>query len=118
MYELMIEDTFSAAHALRGYDGPCENLHGHTWKVQVFLKGDKLNKIGILVDFKDVKAKLDKVIDKYDHQNLNDLAEFKEQNPSCEILAKLIFEKLKKNIEELTKVTVWESEKTAASYTI
>ena len=127
MFELMVEDTFSAAHALRGYDGPCENLHGHTWKVQVFLKGDKLNKIGILVDFKDVKENLGKVIGKYDHQNLNDLAEFKStpacrqaryggQNPSCEILAKLIFDKLKKELKELSKVTVWESEKTSASY--
>jgi len=120
MFELMVEDTFSAAHALRGYDGPCENLHGHTWKVQDFLKGDKLNKIGILVDFKDVKENLGKVIGKYDHQNLNDLAEFKSasggQNPSCEILAKLIYEKLKKEISQLEKITVWESEKTSASY--
>ena len=48
MYELMVEETFDAAHALRGYEGPCENLHGHTWKVQVFLEGDKLNNIGLL----------------------------------------------------------------------
>ncbi len=116
MFELMIEDTFSSAHALRGYSGPCENLHGHTWKVQVYLKGDKLNKIGIMVDFKEVKAKLKKVIDKFDHQNLNGLPEFKDKNPSCEIIAKLIYEKLKKDIKELAKVTVFESEKTSASY--
>lgn len=118
MFELMIEESFSAAHALRGYDGPCENLHGHTWKVQVFLKGDKLNKIGILTDFREIKSKLKKVLDKFDHQNLNDLPEFKKQNPSCEILAKLIFERLGKRIEGLSKVTVWESEKTSASYFI
>jgi 6-pyruvoyltetrahydropterin/6-carboxytetrahydropterin synthase len=116
MFELMIEDTFCAAHALRGYEGPCENLHGHTWKVQAFLRGNELNRIGILADFKDVKAKLKKILDKFDHQNLNNLPEFKKQNPSCEILAKLIFEKLKKWIKGLSKVTVWESEKTSSSY--
>lgn len=116
MFELMIEDSFNSAHALRGYNGPCENLHGHTWKVQVALKGNKLNKIGILTDFREIKSKLKKVLDKFDHQNLNDLPEFKKQNPSCEILAKLIFERLKKGLKGLSKVTVWESEKTSASY--
>ena len=58
MYELMVEDTFDAAHALRGYDGPCENLHGHTWKVEVTIEAEKLDKIGLVVDFKDMKKKL------------------------------------------------------------
>jgi 6-pyruvoyltetrahydropterin/6-carboxytetrahydropterin synthase len=118
MFELMIEESFCAAHALRGYNGPCENLHGHTWKVQVFLTGNKLNKIGILIDFRGIKAALKKVLDRFDHQNLNDLPEFKKQNPSCEILAKLVFEKLKKELKGLSKVTVFESEKTSASYFI
>jgi 6-pyruvoyltetrahydropterin/6-carboxytetrahydropterin synthase len=118
MYELMVEDTFSSAHALRGYRGPCENLHGHTWKVQVFLKGDKLNKIGLLTDFKEVKAKLKKVLAKFDHQNLNDLPEFRKRNPSCEILSRLVFERLLKQIKGLSKVVVWESDKTSASYFI
>jgi 6-pyruvoyltetrahydropterin/6-carboxytetrahydropterin synthase len=116
MFELAIDSSFSAAHALRGYNGPCENLHGHTWKVRIFLQGTKLNKIGIMTDFREIKAKLNKVLDKFDHQNLNDLAEFKKQNPSCEIMAKLIFEQLKKSLKSLSKVTVWESEKTSASY--
>jgi 6-pyruvoyltetrahydropterin/6-carboxytetrahydropterin synthase len=116
MYELMIEDHFDAAHALRGYRGPCENLHGHSWRVQVFLKGDKLNKIGILVDFKDLKAKLKKVLNQFDHQNLNALPLFKKQNPSCENLARIIFEKLKRALPQLEKVTVWESRQTSASF--
>ena len=55
MFELMVEDTFDAAHALRNYEGPCENLHGHTWKVQLFLKGTRLNNIGLMLDFKNIK---------------------------------------------------------------
>ena len=114
MYELMVEESFDAAHALRGYQGPCENLHGHTWKVQVFLRGEKLNKIGIMTDFKEIKQALKAVLDRFDHSNLNDLPEFKKQNPSSENLAKLIFKTVK--LAGLAKVTVWESATTCASY--
>lgn len=116
MYELMIEDTFDAAHALRGYKGLCENLHGHTWKVQVFLKGEKLNSIGILLDFRDMKALLQEVIKKVDHKNLNELEEFKDQNPSSENISKFIFDVLKEKEMAVKKITVWESATTCASY--
>ena len=116
MYELMAEDTFDAAHALRGYKGSCENLHGHSFRVQLFLNGDKLNNIGLLVDFREIKAKLKKVTDQFDHKNLNDLAYFTNENPSSENIARIIFEKLKIEIPELIKTTVWESPGTCASY--
>ncbi len=90
MFELTVEDSFDAAHALRGYDGPCENLHGHTWKVQVFLKGEKLNKLGLLEDFKNIKKRLQTVLAEFDHKNLNDLALFQKLNPSSENLARII----------------------------
>ncbi|MFH1825893.1 MAG: 6-carboxytetrahydropterin synthase QueD [bacterium] len=117
MYELMVEDTFDSAHALRGYDGPCENLHGHTWKVQVFLRGDKLNNIGIMADFRDIKKALKDVLAKFDHQNLNDLPEFKDQNPSSENLARIISQSLNLSIPP-SKITVWESPTSCASYTL
>ncbi|MFA6431014.1 MAG: 6-carboxytetrahydropterin synthase QueD [Candidatus Margulisiibacteriota bacterium] len=116
MYELMAEETFDAAHALRGYKGSCENLHGHTFRAQLFLSGDKLNAIGLLVDFREIKAKLKKVIDRFDHKNLNDLEEFKNENPSSENIARIIFEKIKAEIPQLVKTTVWESPGTCASY--
>ena len=116
MFELMVEDTFDAAHALRGYEGPCENLHGHTWKVQVFLRGDKLNNLGLLLDFKKVKAELGLVLNEFDHQNLNDLPRFEKENPSCENLARIIYEQLKKRLPQLEKATVWESATTSATY--
>lgn len=116
MFELMIEDTFDAAHALRRYQGPCENLHGHTWKVQVFMRGEKLNKIGLLEDFKDLKSKLKKNLTEFDHKLLNDLKPFAAQNPSSENLARTIFKKLKKKINSIRKVVVWESATTCAAY--
>ena len=84
MYEIMVEDTFDAAHQLVGYNGPCENLHGHGWKVQVHISGNKLNDQGMLVDFKEIKADLNQILSKLDHSNLNDLPEFKKTNPTSE----------------------------------
>lgn len=116
MYEIMIEDSFDAAHALRGYQGPCENLHGHTWKVQIFLGGDELNKIGLLEDFKIIKKALKQILAEFDHKYLNELKIFKTENPSSENLARIIFEKMKKKNKLTSKVTVWESITTCASY--
>ena len=116
MFELMVEDTFHAAHALRGYKGPCENLHGHTWKVQVFLRGAKLNKIGLMVDFKEIKSRLNDVLSAYDHKLLNDVIPFATENPSSENLARIIYKKMKKKSQGINKVTVWESANACASY--
>ncbi|NQU18438.1 MAG: 6-carboxytetrahydropterin synthase QueD [Candidatus Saganbacteria bacterium] len=115
-YELMVEDTFSAAHQLSGYEGKCENLHGHTFRVQVFITGDKLDKIGMLVDFKMIRAELKKVLDEFDHTNLSDLPLFKEQNPTAENLAREIYNRLEG--VKPSKITVWESEKACASYSL
>ena len=91
MYEVMIEEEFSAAHALRGYRGKCENLHGHNWKVEVYVRGEQLDQVGMLVDFKDLKAATRRVMKYLDHQNLNELKPFDiEMNPSSEHLAGFI----------------------------
>jgi 6-pyruvoyltetrahydropterin/6-carboxytetrahydropterin synthase len=116
MFELMVEDTFDAAHALRGYEGACENLHGHTWKVQVFLKGNKLNKIGLLEDFKNIKLRLARTLRPFDHKLINDAPPFDKINPTSENLAATIFKLMKKEYQSLYKVTVWESATTNASY--
>lgn len=115
MYELMTEGTFDAAHQLMGYEGPCEKLHGHTWKVQVFIRGNKLNKLGMLVDFKEVKLLIQFAIGKLDHTNLNVIPYFRKVNPTSENLAKYIFDQVSKKAD-VTKVTVFESATTSASY--
>lgn len=116
MYELKVKDSFSAAHALKGYEGPCENLHGHTFKVEITLQGEKLDNLGMLIDFKEIKNILKKTLDKFDHKNLCDLEYFKEKNPSAENLAKTIYALIKPQIKLLIKVKVWESDSASASY--
>lgn len=113
-YELMVEETFSAAHQLRGYKGKCENLHGHTFRVQVFISGEKLDETGMLKDFTEIKAELKKVLEEFDHHNLNDLPVFAKQNPTAENLAREIFSKL--SSMKPSKVAIWESDKACASY--
>ena len=120
MFELMIESQFSAAHQLRGYRGKCEALHGHNWRVQVTVSSDKLNDIGIAIDFHDLKAISNEVILSLDHSFLNEVFPFTEINPSSENIAKWIFESIKKKIEgetcNLSSVTVWENETASATY--
>ena len=120
MYELMIETHFAAAHQLRGYKGKCENLHGHNWRVQLTVASDKLNDIGIVVDFHDLKDSLNEIVSSLDHAFLNDLFPFTEKNPSSENIARWIYESLKnKTADEnydISSVTVWESETASATY--
>lgn len=115
MYELRVEDHFDAAHQLKGYQGACERLHGHTFRVQVFLRGDKLKKEGFLLDFKEIKTVLKGVLEEFDHHNLNELKYFKEQNPTSENVARTLFELLSIKLP-IFKVCVFESEGTSASY--
>ena len=120
MFEISVKTHFSGAHFLAGYPGVCANLHGHNWEVEVFLRGVKLNHLGMLVDFKHAKEILCVVIDKLDHQNLNALPIFKKINPTAENIAKLIFEELAPKFNSskhrLHCVRVSESAGTSAYY--
>lgn len=116
MYEIEVFSSFSAAHRLRGYKGKCENIHGHNWRVGVTVSSDKLNKIGIVVDFKDVKKRLKDVLKKFDHKNLNSLASFRKANPTSENLAKFIYEQLRKRRLPVSSVSVWEGDDSKATY--
>lgn len=120
MYELKIEDSFAAAHNLRGYKGQCEALHGHNWKVEIVVRADRLDETGLAIDFNELKAATQQVLETLDHGYLNDLPMFREQNPSSELIAKHIFEELGRRIERkgvwIHRVTAWESERACASY--
>ncbi len=116
MYEVRITGKFNSAHNLRNYKGKCENLHGHTWKVEVFIKGDKLSSEGFLCDFIDVKSALKNCLDKYDHQYLNELPPFDKINPTAENLAHTLFTDLKEKFPGLYEVVVWESEDARAAF--
>ena len=118
MFEIYIKSEFSAAHKLSGYKGKCEELHGHNWKVEVYIGRDNLDKIGMVIDFKKVKMILKQILNKLDHTYINNLAYFKRVNPTSENIAKYIFKKLEAKIPKLNikKVTVWESDNSAASF--
>lgn len=120
MYELTVEVGFSAAHQLRGYKGDCENIHGHNWKVQINVMAERLNKIDIAMDFRDLKRISKEVILPLDHAFLNDVFPFTEKNPSSENIAKWIYDSLKKKINNgnlrVAAITVWESDTASASY--
>lgn len=120
MFELTVRDEFSAAHQLRGYEGACENLHGHNWKVEAVVRGSRLNEIGILIDFKELKKALKEILSELDHRHLNEHPAFKDRNPSSENLARFIFERLEEKLAgkpvEVFRVTVCETERACASY--
>ena len=94
MYEIEVRSAFEAAHFIKGYDGKCARLHGHNWEVVAVVRGEKLDKLGMLVDFKILKAELNKVLDAFDHRFLNELENFAEENPTAENIARKIFQRL------------------------
>jgi 6-pyruvoyltetrahydropterin/6-carboxytetrahydropterin synthase len=122
MYQVSVEETFSSAHALRGYKGKCENLHGHNYRVQITLGGPRLDTIGLLVDFTELKRILRGIIAGLDHQFLNDLDAFRSVNPSAENLAKYFYDETHRQLTTLppgagiTEVTVWETDTASAQF--
>ncbi|MDD5355863.1 MAG: 6-carboxytetrahydropterin synthase QueD [Candidatus Omnitrophica bacterium] len=120
MFEISVKEDFSSAHNLRGYKGKCESLHGHNWQVEVIVFSKKLDKIGMVMDFKKLKEIVHKSIKDLDHTYLNDIAYFKKVNPTSENIAKYIFNKIsplvKKESVALKSVSVWESQDSKATY--
>ena len=121
MFEVTIEQTFAAGHALRNYHGKCENVHGHNYRCQVTLEGAELDHTGLLMDFVALKKTLQSVIDRLDHQWLNDLPPFDVLNPSAENIAKYIYDEVNKGIGgqadvRLGLVRLWETDTSSATY--
>lgn len=120
MYRVKVISHFSAAHYLRNYKGKCENLHGHNWKVEVILEGEKLNSLGLLVDFGEVKKILNSCLKELDHKLINKLGYFRKHNPSSENISFYIFSYFKKRIRNLPcrikETRVWETSTSCAIY--
>ena len=119
-YEVKIITSFAAAHNLRNFKGRCENLHGHNWKVEVVLRGDQLNESELLLDFAEVKAETNKILDQLDHSYLNDIPYFQEKNPSSENIARYVFDQLIPAVSDkgvtVYSVSAWESPNSCATY--
>ena len=120
MFELMITSEFSAAHQLKEYGGKCEALHGHNWRVEVYVKSSVLDKIGMVVDFADIKKAANLILAELDHKNLNEIQPFRDKNPTAENISLWVFNQLRSKINsdniKLSKVRVWETETSCASY--
>jgi 6-pyruvoyltetrahydropterin/6-carboxytetrahydropterin synthase len=123
MFQVSVEETFSAGHALRGYQGKCENPHGHNYRVRVNVAGEQLDSIGLLYDFTQLKRILRGLIEGVDHKFLNDLAPFDVINPSAENMAKFFYDETSRHMGKeplgprITSITVWETDETSATYT-
>lgn len=119
MFSIGVRKYFSAAHYLRGYKGKCEELHGHNWQVETCVSGDTLDELGMVMDFKELKKKINAVLGELDHRLINDHPHFSEHNPSSEELARYIHTRLSEGLEKglcVDHVTVWESERCWARY--
>lgn len=116
MYEIKTQAFFSAAHHLLNYEGVCENQHGHNWMVEAFVRGDSLDRSNILIDYKVLKKELNTVLNMLDHKDINELPEFNGESPSSEMIASFIYYKLKEKIVQLSKISVWETQTSCASY--
>ena len=119
MYELVVESEFSAAHRLRKYRGACEKLHGHNYRVELVVASERLDALGMVADFRELKGLLQEAAERYDHGFLNELAEFREQNPTAENVARVLFEECSRRMPRGVRaqsVTVWESPRCGARY--
>ena len=120
MYRISVEQHFDAAHALRGYKGKCEALHGHRFKVVAKIEASGLNDIGLAYDFVELKARLAEIVERFDHTNLNDIPPFDKINPSSENIASTVYKELKSRLAgekvSLVAVEVWESPENMVSY--
>jgi 6-pyruvoyltetrahydropterin/6-carboxytetrahydropterin synthase len=120
MYELKTVTQFGAAHQISNIGGKCENLHGHNWKIEVYVKGQDLGADGLLVDFKEIKGAVSNIIEELDHKFLNELEYFKGISPSSENIARFIFDALEKGLNnetiKVSRVTAWESDSACATY--
>jgi 6-pyruvoyltetrahydropterin/6-carboxytetrahydropterin synthase len=122
MFQVSVEETFSAGHALRGYKGKCENVHGHNYRVRVTLEGPQLDAIGLLVDFTHMKQVIREIMGRLDHQFMNDLEPFRTVNPSAENVAKYFYDEVSLKLKGLppgarvTDVILWETDTSRAQY--
>ena len=124
MFEVSVDQAFAAGHALRGYQGKCENVHGHNYRVRVTIEGEQLNSIGLLVDFVEIKRILRDSIEYLDHRFINDLPPFDKLNPTAENMAWYFFDEVSKGLENgaaevparVKEVLIWETDTSVATY--
>jgi 6-pyruvoyltetrahydropterin/6-carboxytetrahydropterin synthase len=117
MFEVSVEMTFAAGHALRNYKGKCENVHGHNYRLVVTVEGGQLDSTGLLVDFIDVKRAMGEAVERLDHRFINDIPPFDVLNPSAENIARYFYEEISRKLTaRISQVKVWETDSACATY--
>jgi len=119
MFTVFKDYTFSAGHAIRGHTRGCQNLHGHNYRVRIHVAAPVLDRLGMVIDFADLKAIADDVLGRFDHHVLNDLPPFDERNTTAELVAEHVFLEVARRLPEgrsVRRVEVWETETSCASY--
>lgn len=119
MFELMVTGRFAAAHSLRNFNGRCEALHGHNWRVEVVVRGSQLDQADLLMDFGQLKQLMNQALDRLDHGHLNEIPPFDKVNPSSELIAKHIWEQMAPGLPDhvaMARVSAWESDDSRATY--
>lgn len=118
MYELTIKGEFASAHYLRGYQGPCQRMHGHTWRLEVTVSSQSVNELGMVVDFKELKSRLATIVATLDHGCLNDLPNFQNINPTSENLARYVYQEFSRQLTgvRVKQVRLWESDTSSVTY--
>lgn len=119
-YTLKVVTDFAAAHSLRDYPGDCRRLHGHNWKVEVEVVASGLDRLGMAIDFKEVKAAARTAAGELDHRYLNEIPPFDQVNPTAENIAAHLFERITTLLDnervQVSAVTVWETERACVRY--
>jgi 6-pyruvoyltetrahydropterin/6-carboxytetrahydropterin synthase len=121
MFEVTVEQTFAAGHALRNYHGKSEDVHGHNYRVRVTVEGAELDSTGLLVDFLEVNRLISGAVGYLDHRFINDLAPFDVINPSAENIAKYFYDKVSAGLKNeapvrISAIQVWETDTSSAIY--
>jgi 6-pyruvoyltetrahydropterin/6-carboxytetrahydropterin synthase len=120
MFTVFKDFTFAAAHAIRGHAGGCENLHGHNYRVRVHAAAAELDRLGMVVDFADLKAAVAGVLGRFDHRVINELPPFDARNTTAELLAEYAYQEVARKLDDgrvrVTRVEVWENETSCAIY--
>ena len=124
MFEVSVEQTFAAGHSLREYKGKCENVHGHNYRVRVSVEGPQVNAIGLIVDFVELKKQVRAIVDRLDHQFINDLEPFTVLNPSAENIARYFYDELMRGFSghngsgpvRVAEVKIWETDTSTATF--
>lgn len=121
MHTIFKDFTFAAAHAIRGHTRGCQNLHGHNYRVRVHLQAERLDELGMVLDFADLKEMMQEILGPFDHRVINDIPPFDQRNTTAELFSSYVFEEVARRLADqervrVTRVEVWENDSACAVY--